>query len=154
MANKVNWEVEAAASLLTTELNNAADGAIVVDSADYANATNKYRWADFFLHIEDFDGAPDAGSVVELHLFYQLDGTLYCDGEEGDVAAPTPSGNSLHGVFVLEAVDGKQNQQILGVRLSPFDFRAAVVITVGAGNDLTAVDTHYLKMYPYNEEIQ
>ncbi len=152
MASEQLWLPKTVASLLTTELNDKASGDIVVDAADYVNATNKYRWADFFLHIEDWDAAPAAGSNIELHLFYQLDGTLYCDGEEGDVLAPTPSGNSLHGIFLIEAVDGKQNQQILGVRLSPFDFRAAVVLNITT--NLTAVDTHYLKMYPYNEESQ
>ena len=152
MANKTLWLPESGVSLLTTELNDAGGGAIIVDAADYENATNKFRWADFFLHLTDFDAAPAAGSTVELHLFYQLDGTLYCDGEEGDAATPTPSGNSLHGIFIIEAVDGPQNQQVLGVRLSPFDFRAAVVLNITT--NLTDVATHYLKMYPYSEELQ
>ena len=152
MSNELLWLPKTAASLLTTELNNAAGGAIIVDAADYDNATNKYRWADFFLHLTDFDAAPAAGSNVELHLFYKLDGTLYCDGEEGDAATPTPTGNSFHGLFQIEAVDGPQNQQVLGVRLSPFAFRAAVVLNITT--DLTDVATHYLKMYPYNEELQ
>ena len=152
MANKINWEVESVANLLTTELDNAAPAAIIVDAADYANATNKFRFADFFLHLTAFDDVPHAGDNVELHLFYQLDGTLYCDGEAGDVASPTPSGNSLHGIFLLEAAVGPQNQQILGVPLSPFDFRACVVLNIT--HDLTDVSTHFVKMYPYNEEIQ
>ena len=107
MANKVKWAVESAASLLTTELDNADDAALIVDAAEYANATNLFRWADFFLHLEDFDSAPDAGSTVELHLFYQLDGTLYCDGEEGDGVTPTPTGNSFHGIFTAVPIASK-----------------------------------------------
>ncbi len=152
MVSKTLWVEEGEASLITTELNNAADGAIIVDAGSYDNSTNLFRWADFFLHLQDFDAAPAAGSLVELHIFYRLDGALYCDGEEGDGATPTPTGNSLHGVFLIEAVDGPQNQQVIKVPLSPKEFKAALVLDLTT--DLTAVDTHFLKMYPYNEENQ
>ena len=152
MVNKMLWLPESAASLLTTELNNAAAAAIIVDGADYVNATNKFRWADFFLQLTAFDDVPHTGDNVELHLFYKFDGTLYADGEAGDVNTPTPSANSFHGLFLIEAAVGPQHQQLLQVPLSPFDFRAAVVLNIS--HDLTAVDTHYLKMYPYSEEMQ
>lgn len=152
MANKILWAAESAATLLSTELNNAANGATVVDGADYDNATSKYRWADFLLFIDDWDAAPDSGAYIELHIFYKLDGTHYADGEEGDVAAPVPSAASLQGVFPIAATDGDQYQQICGVPLRPFAFRAAVKLATG--QDITAVDTHFLKMYPYNEELQ
>ncbi len=152
MANKLLWTAESVVSLLTTELDNMANGAIVVDGADYDNATNKYRYADFLLRCTDFDAAPDAGAYFELHLFYKLDGSIYGDGENGDVAAPTPTGNSLHGIFLIEAADALQYQQILRVPLSPFAFRACLVNMTGT--DLTDVSTHWLKMCPYNEEIQ
>ena len=152
MSSKQLWYPESAGTLLTTELNNLADGVLAVDSADYDNATNKFRWADFILFLDDFDAAPDAGGYFELHIFYKLDGTHYADGEEGDAATPVPTGNSLHGIFLIDDTDGDQYQQVLGVRLSPFAFRAGVVNA--CGQDLTAVDTHWLKMYPYNEEGQ
>jgi hypothetical protein len=151
MANKVLWAAESAASLLTTELNNLADATVCVDGADYDNATNKYRWASFFFY-GTFDAACDAGAVVELHIFYKLDGTNYGDGEDGDVAAPVATGNSLHGVFHIGADAGPIYQQVLNVPLLPFAFRAAVKLNTG--QDLTAVDTHWLKMYPHNEELQ
>ena len=152
MANELLWLPKTVADLLTTELNNASTGATIVDAGTYANQTNKYRWADFFLHLEDFDAAPAAGSTVELHIFYRLDGTLYADGEEGDGATPVATGNSLHGLFQVAATDGPQNQQVLGVPLRPFEFKAAVKLNITT--ELTAVNTHYLKMYPYNEELQ
>ena len=151
MANKVNWEVESAATLLSTELNNVADGSTTPDSADYDNATNKYRFADFFFYGE-FDAACDAGAYIELHIFYKLDGTNYGDGEDGDMAAPVPTANSWHGNFVIGADAGPIYQQLLGVPLRPFAFRAAIKLVTG--QDLTAADTHWVKMYPYNEEIQ
>ena len=152
MANKVLWAAESAATLMTTELNNLADGSFAVDGADYDNATNKFRWADFFLYCTDFDAAPDSGANFELHLFYKLDGTNYGDGESGDVADPTPTSNSLHGTFQIEAVDAAQYQQVLDVPLRPYAFRACLKNVTGT--DLTAVDTHWLKMYPSNEELQ
>ena len=150
MANKILWVPESAATLLSTELNNAADGATIVDGADYDNATNKFRWADFFF-FGTFDAACDSGAVVELHIFYKLDGTHYADGEDGDVAGAQASGNSKHGIFIINA-QADAYQQVLGVPLRPFAFRAAVKLDTG--QDLTAVDTHWLKMYPYNEEVQ
>jgi len=151
MANKINWEVESVASVITTtELDNKADGATILGPSDYANATNKYRWADF-LFFGTFDAACDAGATVELHLFYKLDASKYGDGEDGDLGGVVASGNSLHGIFVLGAV-ADAYQQILGVRLSPFDFRAAVKLNTG--QDLTDSASHFLEICPYNEEIQ
>ena len=152
MANKILWAAESAATLLTTELNNMANAATVVDGADYDNATNKFQQADFMLYLTDFDAAPTAGGYFELHIFYKLDGTNYADGEEGDAATPVPSGASLVGVFPVAATDADQYQQVIGVPLSPFAFRAAVVNK--CGQDLTDVATHWLKMYPYNHEVQ
>ncbi len=150
MVNKTLWVAELEAILLAAELNNAANGAIVVDSTDYDNATDKFQFADF-LFFGTFDAATDADASVELHIFYKLDGTNYGDGEDGDLANPQPSGNSLHGIFSIDAqVDGYQ--QILDVPLSPKAFKAA--IKLNTGQDLTAVDTHFLKMYPRNHELQ
>lgn len=150
MASKILWAAESAASLLTTELNNLADATVAVDAADYDNATNLFRWANFFL-FGTWDAACDAGALVELHLFYKLDGAKYGDGEDGDVGAAQPSGNSLHGIFQIGA-QADAYQQLLGVPLLPFAFKAA--IKMACGQDLTAVDTHWLKMYPFNEEGQ
>ena len=151
MAAKILWAAESEASLLTTELNNVATGSTTVDGADYDNATNKFRFADFLFYGQ-FDAACSAGSYVELHIFYKLDGTNYGDGEDGDVAAPVATGNSFVGAFAIGADAGPIYQQIIGVPLSPKAFRVAVKLVTG--QDLTAVDTHFVKMYPYNEEIQ
>jgi len=84
MANKTIWAAETVASVITTtELDNQANGATIIGPSDYANATNKYRWADF-LFFGTFDAACNAGATVELHLFYKLDATNYGDGEDGD----------------------------------------------------------------------
>ena len=50
MANKILWEKESEVSLLTTELQNVADGSTTPDGADYDNATNQFRWADFLFY--------------------------------------------------------------------------------------------------------
>lgn len=150
MANKILWAAESAADLLTTELNNAVNGTTIVDGADYDNATNKYQFADFFF-FGTFDAACNAGAIVELHLFYKLDGTHYGDNEDGDVAAPQPAGNTLHGIFQIGA-QADAYSQILGVPLSPYAFKAG--LKLNTGQDLTAVDTHWLKIYPHNNEIQ
>ena len=58
MANKILWAAESEAVLLLNELNNVADGSLTVDSADYDNATNKFRWASFL-----FQGIFDAACL-------------------------------------------------------------------------------------------
>jgi len=153
MANKVLWQTESSATLMSTELNNLANDAFAVDGADYDNATNQFRFADFELFLDDFDAAPDAGGYFELHLLYKLDGTNYCDGYDGDADADSElTGATLAGVFPVTANDADQRVQLLGVQLSPYAFRAA--IKNECGQDLTAVDTHTLKIFPYNEEVQ
>lgn len=149
MANKTLWAPESEVILLAGELDNAADLDIVVDAADYDNATDGFQFADFLLFVT-FDAQASAGAIVELHIFYRLDGTNYGDGEAGDVGDPQPSGNSLHGVFII----GAQTivyQQLLMVPLSPRKFKVAVRIVAGQG--LTA-NSHTLKMYPFNPELQ
>ena len=151
MANKVLWAAESAATLLLAELNNMVKATLVVDAADYDNAANKFQFADF-LFFGTFDAACNAGAYVELHIFYKLDGTNYGDGEDGDIAAPVRSGNSLVGSFSIGADAGPIYQQLIQIPLSPFAFRAGIYLATG--QDLTAVDTHFVKMYPYNNEIQ
>jgi len=153
MANKVLNQPESSATLLSTELNNLANGSFAVDGADYDNATNMYRWADFELFLDDFDAAPDANGTFELHFFYKLDGTNYADGYDGDADSDSkPGSNTLQGLFVVTANDADQRIQLLKVPLQPYAFRAC--IKNNCGQDLTAVDTHHLKIFPYNEEIQ
>lgn len=151
MANKVLWAAESVATIMTAaELNNKADATLHLDSADYGNAANKYTSASF-LFFGTFDAACDASAIIELHIFYKLDGTNYGDGEDGDLGAPVRSGNSLHGIFLIGAA-ADAYQQTLEVPLLPFDFRVGLYLNTG--QDLTAVDSHFLKICPHNREIQ
>jgi len=153
MANKVLWTAETVATLMTTELNNLANGAFAVDGADYDNATNKFRFADFELFLDDFDAAPDAGGAFELHLFYKYDGTNYADGYDGDADADSVPGPSTYvGSFFVTDADADQRLPLMGIQLAPKAFRAC--IKNSCGQDIAAVDTHHLKIIPYNEEIQ
>lgn len=153
MADKVYWQSESASTLMSTELNNLANDAFAVDGADYDNATNQYRFADFLLFLDDFAAAPDAGGYFELHIFYKYDGTNYADGYDGDADADSePGASTLEGIFPVTANDADQYIQLRGVMLSPYAFRVALYNK--CGQDLTAVDTHTLAIYPYNEELQ
>jgi len=153
MATKVLWHPETVSEVIATaQLDNLAQGAYALGASDYANGTYHYMWADFVLKLADFDAAPDGNLIFELHLFYQHDGTLYADGEHGDLGNIKPSGNSLHGIFIIDETDGLQYQQVLGVPLSPYDFRVAV--KNDCGQDLADSSSHFLKMYPYNPEGQ
>jgi hypothetical protein len=154
MANELLWLPKSVASVITTtELDDQADGSLTLGPSDYANGTNKYRWASF-LFFGTFDGACAAGSLAELHLFYKLDGTKYGDGEAGGdlLGPPNPSGNSLHGLFQIGAIAAVY-QQVLQVPILPFDFRVGLKI-VNTGQDLTDSAGHFVKICPYNEEAQ
>lgn len=150
MTRKTLWFPEGGVTLLESEIEEFYDGDIAVDSTDYDNATNRYNWADFLIDPYSIENANEGG-YVELHLFYKLDGTSYGDGEDGDVAAPTPTPNSRHGIFNFENAAGQQLQQVLEVPLSPFAFRACIVNKAGQA---MAASGHSVKMYPYNKEIQ
>lgn len=150
MASKILWAAESVGDLLTTELNNLADATMVVDGTDYDNATSKFTRASFFF-FGTFDAACDADAVVEVHAFYKLDATHYGDGEDGDVAAAVGSANSLLGLMSIGA-DSVVYQQLMDVPILPFAFRAGLKLNTGQA--LTAADTHWLKMYPYNHESQ
>ena len=149
MANVILWTNQSTGNLLTTELNALADGAIAVDAADYVNGTDKFQFADFVLDAV-WAAACDADAVVELHIFYKHDNTLYADGEDGDLANPQPSGNSLHGIFNVGA-EADVVQQILRVPLNPFDFKIGVVNLTGQA---MAATLNTVDMFPYNDEIQ
>lgn len=152
MANKILWAAESGATLMSTELNALANNATAVDGTDYDNATNKYMEASFLFTPQDFAAAPTAGGYFELHIFYKVDGTLYGDNEAGDLGGVVPAGNTLVGIFPIQATDAAQTVQLIGVPLKPFAFRVAM--TNKCGQNLSAADTHLLKIYPYNPEVQ
>lgn len=153
MSNKTLWVSESGVEVIATaQLDNLANNALALGASDYPNHTNKFRWADFLLFLADFDAAPDGNLIFELHLFYQLDASNHADGEAGDLGTPKPSGNSFHAPFIIDTTDGPQYQQALKIPLSPKAFRVAVVNK--CGQDLADASSHFLKIYPYNEDLQ
>lgn len=154
MANEILWSAKSEATLLSTELNNMAKDTFVIDAADYDNATNKYTDADFLFFADDWDAAPTAGGYVELHLFYKYDGANYADNGPGDADSNAkPDYNTLVGRAPVQAVDGDQYIPFRDVELKPYAFRACLYLRE-TDQDLTAVDTHFLKIYPHVREVQ
>lgn len=154
MANAILWnEHPSAETLIAADgaLKNLANAAIAV-SAECANGTDLKRLADFELYVHDFAAAPTAGGYFELHLCYQLDGTNYADGEDGDMADPNLSAATLVGVFPILNSDEDQRVQLIGVPLAPHDFKAAVVNKCGQA--IPNTDGSFLKVYRYSEEVQ
>jgi hypothetical protein len=148
------WDSNPAAETLIAadgSLKNLANAAIAV-SAECANGTGLYRWADFELYAHDFAAAPTAGGYFELHICYQLDGTNYADGEDGDLADPNLSAATLVGVFPILNSDEDQRVQLTGVPLRPFDFKCCVVNKTGQA--IPNTDGSFLKIYRSTEEIQ
>jgi hypothetical protein len=153
MANKVKWAAESAATLMTTELDNLEDDAFCVDGADYDNATNLHRFADFELFLDGFDAAPDQDGEFEMHIFWKYDGTNYADGYDGDADADSVPGISTYvGSFYVDDANADQRLPLMGVPLKPFAFRACIVNK--CNQDLVDSASHHLKIFPYNEEVQ
>lgn len=154
MANEQLWNARPSAeTLIATDgsLKNLADGAIAVTAAD-DNGTDLDTRADFELYLHDFAAAPDAGAVFQLHICYEMDASNYCDGEDGDMADPNLSANTLMGIFNVLDSDEDQRIQLLGVPLSPHDFTAALVNLCGTA--IPNTNGSFLKMYKYNYEVQ
>lgn len=154
MASKLLWDYDSGdnADLLTTELNNFSVGDLAVDAGTFANHTNLFTHAAFQLFIDDWDAAPTAGDFIELHLFWYIN-AAWCDGNGGGFGGTTKvSGNTRVGTFMLNTVDADQYLQLMGIPLMPFSMKAALLHQGSA--DFTAVDTHFLKIAPFNLEGQ
>lgn len=161
MANALLWNARPSAEVVmaTTAvapagLRDADNAEQLVAAADVANGTDLYTHADFLLYLHDFDAAPTAGGYFELHLIYEL-GSVYGDGEDGDVAAPTTirlTGNTLAGIFPVYASDENQSIQLLSVELKPHDFRCVLVNKCGQA--IADSDGSYLSVFRYAMELQ
>jgi hypothetical protein len=154
MPNAILWNAKPSAeTLLATDgaLKNLANGAAAV-SAECENGTGLYRFADFELYLHDFAAAPTAGGYFELHIVYQLDGTNYADGEDGDMGTPRLSSATYAGSFPVYAGDEDQRIQLTGVPLSPHDFKCSLLNVTGQA--IANTDGSFLKIYRYSEELQ
>ena len=157
MASTLLWNARPAAEVLIAAsgvLKNLAAAGVATCAADVANGTDLYTHADFLLYIHDFAAAPTAGGYFSLHIIYEF-GTVYGDGEDGDVAAVAAahlSGNTLVGVFPIDAVDEDQYVQLTGVPIGPHDFR--VVIVNNTSQAIPNTDNSTLSIYRYCYESQ
>jgi len=161
MANALLWDaLPSAEVVMATDdvapagLRDADSLEILISPADteVTNGTGLKMFAMFELYIVDFDAAPTAGGYCELHIMYQLDGTNYADGEDGDVADPNLSAATLVGVFPIFAGDEDQRVQLGPIQLQPFDFRVALVNKCGQA--IADSDGSFLKIYRYTPEVQ
>ena len=159
MANTHIWydrpsaeTVMATTSVAPNGLRDADNNETLIAAADVANGTGLYTHADFLLYLHDFDAAPTAGGYFELHLVYEL-GTVYGDGEDGDVAGtPHLSGSTLLGAFPVYAGDENQAIQLCGIPLGPHDFR--VILVNKCGQAIADSDGSYLSIFRYCMETQ
>lgn len=154
MANAILWDANPAAETLIAAdgaLKNLANNGTAV-TAEVANGTDLKTRASFELYLHDFANAPTAGGYFELHICYQLDGTNYADGEDGDLAAPHLSAATFVDVFPVYAGDEDQRIQLIGVTIEPFDFKVAVVNKCGQA--VANTDGSTLKIFRYSDEVQ
>jgi hypothetical protein len=154
MANALLWDAHPSAdTLIATDgaLKNLAAAGVAV-SAEVTNGTDLKTLADFELYIHDLAAAPAAGGYFELHIVYQYDGTNFADGEDGDVAAPHLSANTLHGIFPIYAGDEDQRVPLNRIEIGPHDFKVCVVNKTSQA--IPNTDGSTLKCFRYSLEAQ
>ena len=155
MANKIQWDGKPTGTVIMAAaggpLRNLANDGIAV-SSEVTNGTDLNMRASFQLYVHDFAAAPDAGAYFECHIVYQLDGTLYADGEDGDLADPNLSNATLVGTFAILNRDEDQLVQLVGVPIEPFDFKVCVVNKTGEA--IPDTDNSTLTIWTYTPEVQ
>ena len=155
MANKILWDAKPTDAIIMAAasgpLRNLAAAGIAV-SSEVTNGTALNTMGSFQLYVHDFAAAPAAGGYFSLHIVYQMDGTLYADGETGDVADPNLSAATLMGIFPVLASDEPQLIPLINVPLAPFDFKVCIVNNTSQA--IPDTDNSTLTFYPYSAEVQ
>jgi len=155
MANKILWDANPSADVIMAAVGGALrdlvdDGIAVSD--EVTNGTDLNTMASLELYVHDFAAAPDSGAYFEAHIVYQLDGTNYADGEDGDLAEPNLSAATEVGVFPIVASDVDQRVQIVGIPIEPFDFKVCVINR--SGQAIPDTDNSKLTIWTYAAEVQ
>ena len=155
MANKILWDARPSAVAIVAAdgvIKNLANAATAITAADIPNGTDLNTHADFLLKLHDFAAAPTAGGYFELHIVYEF-GTLYGDGEDGDLdGTPVLGGATLAGVFPVAAADAVQHIQLTGIPIGPHDFR--VLLVNKCGQAIANSDGSTLNGFFYCLEVQ
>jgi hypothetical protein len=153
MANTILWNARPSAEELIAAsgvLKNLAAAAIAV-SGECANGTGLFTLADFLLYVHDFAAAPAAGGYFELHIVYEFGSTMG-DGEDGDLAAPHLSANTLAGIFNVYAGDEDQYIQLTRIPIGPHDFKVCIVNRTTQA--IANTDGSTLNVFRYCDEVQ
>ena len=155
MANKILWDAKPTGTVIMAASGGplralANDGIAVSDEVN--NGTDLNDMAAFELYVHDFAAAPDSGGYFECHIVYQLDGTNYADGEDGDVGDPNLGMATLVGTFPVVAVDEDPRIQLIDIPIPPFDFKACVVNK--SGDAIPDTDNSKLTIWTYSHEVQ
>jgi hypothetical protein len=124
----VKWQLSTRgtnpATILSTELNALANNNGALTTTAVSNSSD----LDLYMDLEcavTFASSPTAGTLLEIYLVRQVDGTNYEDAAGG--ASPITPGNGFIGGFVLRAVTTAQRMIIPGVSVPPGDFKVLLV---------------------------
>lgn len=147
----VTWNPQTPVSLMTTQLNSLANGAVAA-SVVHDNAAAKLLRAWFEL-VVTFASAPTVNTTVDLYAAIALDGTNYGDYTTGASGRAQPQ--SLLGSFVVDAKATVQRLN-LGVGMSgPIElppYKITFLIKNGTGVAMSA-SGNVLSMGPVGNTI-
>lgn len=132
-------------SIMTTELNSLASTGSAISSA-IDNDASQYIYADFELVIT-YGTNPTAGTVIELYIIRQVDGSNY---EDGSTTGPVVPANGLVGAFKLRATTSGQRIIVPLIVLPPGDFK--VMVWSRTSGQTAAASGNTLIMRAYTQE--
>jgi len=144
MPNQVRWKTpDSPTTVLNTEMNTLGNNTLSAAGTDYDNSSTKHMYADFELILGSL--APAAGGYISLYLAEAPDGSNFSDVKR-------ESFPQLLGSFPLDTASAAKRQVIRNIMLPPTHFK--VYVDNQAGVSLAGSGANYVKMYPYDPEIQ
>jgi hypothetical protein len=119
------------AEVMTTELNDLADGGLAIQGSDLAGVDELDVIHEFALELSGFGDAPVDGAWAELHFFPKYNTSYYQDNNDGDADADSlPNIATRIGTFYNKGVGtGARHFPLFEgpIELAPSDGRLALV---------------------------
>lgn len=120
---------DSAVTVLSTELNNLADGGNKISTSPLSNdaaTTERELFAKFSLSLAAQGSARSAGATVDLYILPEVDGTYPYGGDSLD-----PSSNHYVHSFHFDAATTARVDNITDVRLPNADYHVLVQNNTG-----------------------
>ena len=122
------------ATIMSTQLNSLADGAINVGGdSDLDNTTNEHHNLMAELYLASVDLSAQDSPAVELYLVPKIDGTNFCDTGTDASTTDLPPGSAHIGTFYIQETSAAHRAAISCKNcLQDLEYRAVLLNKTGA----------------------